>query len=570
MLLDVRPGRPDHVYLSDFGLSKGALSAAGMTGSGQVLGTPDYMAPEQIDGRPVDGAADQYALACTAFELLTGEPPFRRDHGMAVLSAHLTQAPPALTARRPGLPAEADAVLAQGLAKEAAGRYKSCQEFADALRTALGIAPYYSGPASAPVASQPARERTWASRDGAAPGSPTATVLPVPSGPGPATSAPAGAGPATARPATISTTARPRRRLAYAGVAAAVAVITAVALLVAYGHHPRTPRDAGPSISPPAARSPARPAGSSPSAAASSAPIQPAAPPGQAAAAGTSAAWSRQGTIAPGSQLTSVSCPSPSFCAAVSSSGGIYVSNGNGWASAASTGDLLGAVTCPTSSFCATDGWNTDGDVFTYDGGGWSQPQVVDPGHKLHSISCPTADFCVAGAATNVFIDSGGTWSAPVSVDANDTNGTGITSVSCPTTTFCVAVDALGNALADRAGSWTMPDDIDGAMQINGVSCVSASFCVAVDNAGRELTYAGGSWSAPRSIAGTSPLTAVSCTSPSFCVAVSDGGTEVTFRGGTWSAPATIDAGAELTAVSCASASFCVAADANGSDFAMR
>src|SRR5579859_3462241 len=78
MLIDVRPGRPDHLYLSDFGLSKGALSSAGLTGVGQFVGTPDYCAPEQIDGRAVSGQSDQYALACTAFELLTGEPPFRR------------------------------------------------------------------------------------------------------------------------------------------------------------------------------------------------------------------------------------------------------------------------------------------------------------------------------------------------------------------------------------------------------------------------------------------------------------------------------------------------------------
>ena len=71
MLVDVRPGRPDHVYLSDFGLSKGTASSVGLTGAGQFLGTPAYSAPEQIQGRPVDGRADQYALACTAFELLT-------------------------------------------------------------------------------------------------------------------------------------------------------------------------------------------------------------------------------------------------------------------------------------------------------------------------------------------------------------------------------------------------------------------------------------------------------------------------------------------------------------------
>ena len=64
MLLDVRPGRPDHVYLSDFGLSKEAAAATRLTGTGLFVGTMDHAAPEQIDGRAVDGATDQYALAC--------------------------------------------------------------------------------------------------------------------------------------------------------------------------------------------------------------------------------------------------------------------------------------------------------------------------------------------------------------------------------------------------------------------------------------------------------------------------------------------------------------------------
>ena len=85
MLIDTRPGRPDHVYLSDFGLSKGTLSTTGLTGTGQFLGTLDYIAPEQIEGKPVDGRADQYALACAAFELLVGAPPFRREEAMAVM-----------------------------------------------------------------------------------------------------------------------------------------------------------------------------------------------------------------------------------------------------------------------------------------------------------------------------------------------------------------------------------------------------------------------------------------------------------------------------------------------------
>jgi serine/threonine protein kinase len=151
ILVDARRDRPDHVYLSDFGVSKGAISSVSLTGAGHFLGTPDYSAPEQIQGREVDGRADQYALACVAYQLLTGVVPFARDQGMSVLFAHLSEPPPALAARRPGLPAAADAVLARGMAKVPEKRYASCTGFADALRQALGLAPYTDpGPLLAP------------------------------------------------------------------------------------------------------------------------------------------------------------------------------------------------------------------------------------------------------------------------------------------------------------------------------------------------------------------------------------------------------------------------------------
>jgi serine/threonine-protein kinase len=146
MLLDVRPDRPDHVYLSDFGISKRELPLPGLTGTGQMIGTPGYCAPEQIEGRAVDGRADQYALACSAFELLTGAPPFQQDQPMAMMIAHISQPPPPLTARRPDLPPAADQVFARALAKAPADRYCSCREFADAVRQALGLAPYHSSP----------------------------------------------------------------------------------------------------------------------------------------------------------------------------------------------------------------------------------------------------------------------------------------------------------------------------------------------------------------------------------------------------------------------------------------
>ena len=170
MLVDGRPGRPDHVYLSDFGLSKGTLATSELTEAGQFMGTADYIAPEQIEGKPVDGRADQYALACTAFELLVGAPPFRRDEVMAVMYAQLSEPPPPLTSRRPDLPPAADEVLARALAKAPGDRYGSCREFADALRGAFGLTRYDSGSGAIPPAEHPAHIATQIAARAAAAG----------------------------------------------------------------------------------------------------------------------------------------------------------------------------------------------------------------------------------------------------------------------------------------------------------------------------------------------------------------------------------------------------------------
>ena len=140
MLLEIssRTSRPDHLYLSDFGLAKPSAAASGLTATGQFFGTVDYVAPEQIQGDPLDGRTDQYALACTAFEMLSGSPPFQRENGMAVISAQLAEPPPPLSARVPGLPAAADPVIAKALAKSPADRYDRCLDFAEALLAACG------------------------------------------------------------------------------------------------------------------------------------------------------------------------------------------------------------------------------------------------------------------------------------------------------------------------------------------------------------------------------------------------------------------------------------------------
>jgi serine/threonine protein kinase len=158
MLVDRRSNRSDHVYLADFGLSKKRLVAsAGLTGTGQFVGTLDYSAPEQIRGRPADGRTDQYALACAAFELLTGAPPFHHEEATAVMYAHLSEPPPPVTSRRAGLPPAVDQVVARALAKVPADRYASCQEFADALLQALGTLSPSSplGAADGPAPSHP-------------------------------------------------------------------------------------------------------------------------------------------------------------------------------------------------------------------------------------------------------------------------------------------------------------------------------------------------------------------------------------------------------------------------------
>ena len=143
---DVKPGnmligraQPDHLYLSDFGLSKQRVSSEPLTLTGQFMGTLDYMAPEQIEGKPIDGRADLYALACTAFEILAGQPPFQRDAGLAVMWAQLSAPVPSLLALRPDLPPAVDQVMATALAKNPDGRYPSCTAFARALAAACGV-----------------------------------------------------------------------------------------------------------------------------------------------------------------------------------------------------------------------------------------------------------------------------------------------------------------------------------------------------------------------------------------------------------------------------------------------
>ena len=120
VLLDrgARPDGSDHAYLADFGLTRRVLEEAGSGEDADLLGTIDYVAPEQIAGGDIDGRADEYSLGCLLYECVVGQPPFPRDSDLAVVFAHLEAEAPAPSAQQPELPAALDAVIARALAKE--------------------------------------------------------------------------------------------------------------------------------------------------------------------------------------------------------------------------------------------------------------------------------------------------------------------------------------------------------------------------------------------------------------------------------------------------------------------
>lgn len=138
---DVKPANillaGDHVYLTDFGITKHRTSISGLTQTDQFIGTPRYMSPEQINKEHIDGRADQYALGCVVYEALAGRMPFERDNDVALLWAHLAESPTPLSHLRPELPLEVDGVMMKALAKSPEQRYPTCTAFVGALRDAI-------------------------------------------------------------------------------------------------------------------------------------------------------------------------------------------------------------------------------------------------------------------------------------------------------------------------------------------------------------------------------------------------------------------------------------------------
>ena len=140
---DVKPanvlitGRGEHAYLTDFGLVKRLAGSGDITRSGELVGTLDYVAPEQIAGKGSDARSDIYSLGCLLFHCLTGRVPFATSNEIAKIYAHLTETPPPVSEAVPALAGPLDAVVARALAKEPSERYASAGDLGRAAVEAV-------------------------------------------------------------------------------------------------------------------------------------------------------------------------------------------------------------------------------------------------------------------------------------------------------------------------------------------------------------------------------------------------------------------------------------------------
>jgi serine/threonine protein kinase len=137
LLTDTSPRQ--RILLADFGIARELGEVSGLTATNMLVGTTAYCAPEQLQGSNLDGRADQYALGCTAFNMLTGSAPFRHSNPAVVITQHLSAPPPHISERRPEL-ADLDGALAKALAKQPDDRYPTCADFAAALSSQLNTA----------------------------------------------------------------------------------------------------------------------------------------------------------------------------------------------------------------------------------------------------------------------------------------------------------------------------------------------------------------------------------------------------------------------------------------------
>lgn len=281
-----------------------------------------------------------------------------------------------------------------------------------------------------------------------------------------------------------------------------------------------------------------------------------------------------------------VSCPAAAFCVTLDSGGDYFTRDRVGWSTNGpdlaapaqidthSTPGLAvfgaNALSCASPSFCAAV--DTTGHATLWDGSAWDQrPGLIMPGTEGGAlVSCPTVSFCLAvgapGRRSTEYASTfnGAAWSAP--------RPTGVTqrfaSLSCATAKLCWATDSIGRLLADRDGNWTVPN-LSFQRDLISVSCPTAGFCAAAGS-DQAWTLDNGSWSPPATFASKADRLLpdlVSCASPQFCAIV---GTIIApgkpvfasiFDGKHWSsaAPTKRHTNLPIEGLSCATAQFCMA-----------
>ena len=162
VLVTGEPGS-EHVYLTDFGITKPMAQASGLTATGALVGTIDYAAPEQLLGGPVDARVDVYALGCVLYQLLTGTVPFPRKTDPAKIMAHVSDPLPPASTIAPALPPALDRVLAKAMAKTPQERYASAGDLGRAAVAGAEEQPYAEPPSvavgRAGAADSPAADR---------------------------------------------------------------------------------------------------------------------------------------------------------------------------------------------------------------------------------------------------------------------------------------------------------------------------------------------------------------------------------------------------------------------------
>ena len=126
--------------IADFGIAK-ISTAEQLTQAGLIVGTPNYMAPEQVQGKPVDGFADQYSLAVMAYEMLTGDKPFVAEHLTTLIYQIVCEPPPPAQRLNPSLGSKVEIALQKGLSKQPGARYPNCIALVEALEAACAGTP---------------------------------------------------------------------------------------------------------------------------------------------------------------------------------------------------------------------------------------------------------------------------------------------------------------------------------------------------------------------------------------------------------------------------------------------